>query len=161
MPTMVSGDRRRRPEDDRFFKELRPPTDWRAVPADVSVKRWNELRDWVHWLTHRYALDTQIVPPCWYHHPALVDLLTALRDHHRYAFDQFQPAIAGTDWHRTFADLETRLRAWASRTGCNLDQHRPDITTTWPDNHADWQAHLDADHRGRNDDGLIGPTASD
>jgi hypothetical protein len=107
------------------------------------------LREWVEWFKDLYALDHRVVPPCWYLHGALADLLTALRDHHEYAFGELQPANAATEWHRVFRDLEPRLRDWASRTGCTRDQHRPDVSGDWPDDAAAWKRHVDADKERR------------
>jgi hypothetical protein len=87
-------------------------TDWRRLSASEAVEAWAELRECVVWLKNRYVLDHRVVPPCWYLHGALVDLLTALRDHHDYAFGELQPATAAGEWHRVFRDLEARLRDW-------------------------------------------------
>src|SRR3954468_14353609 len=123
--------------------------DWRHVPSPEAVEAWAELRKWVEWLKDRYVLEHRVVPPCWYLHGALVDLLTALRDHHEYAFGELQPATAAAEWHRVFRDLEPRLRDWASRTGCTRDQHRPDVTVGWPDDAARWKTHVVEDERRR------------
>jgi hypothetical protein len=125
------------------------PRDWRHIPSADGANEWAELRDWVKWLKDRYALDHRVVPPCWYLHGALVDLLTALRDHHEYAFGELQPATAASEWHRAFRELEPRLRDWASRTGCTRDQHRPDVTVEWPDDTGRWSAHVADDERQR------------
>jgi hypothetical protein len=92
----------------------------------VAPRLLAELREWVDWLQQRYSLDHRVIPPCWEQHGALVDLLTALRDHHAAAFDPYQAATAATEWHRVFRDVELRLREWASRTACSPFEHRPD-----------------------------------
>jgi len=125
------------------------PTDWRTVPVDSAAEAWGELREWVEWLKDRYVLDHRVVPPCWYLHGALVDLLTALRDHHEHAFSELQPATAASEWHRVFRDLEPRLRDWASRTGCTRDEHRSDVTAGWPDDDARWRRHVREDEQHR------------
>jgi hypothetical protein len=106
----------------------------------------------VNWLRTRFGLDHRIIPPCWYQHPALIDLLTALRDHHRLAYDPVQPASGATDWHRTFRDLEPRLRDWASRTSCTPDTHRLDQPIPAPDDSVHWEQHQHADIRRRQQD---------
>jgi hypothetical protein len=118
------------------------PTDWRRVLSADAPREWAELREWVGWFKRRYTLDHRVVPPCWYRHGALVDLLSALRDHHEYAFGELQPATAATEWHRVFRDLEPRLRDWASRTGCTRDEHRPDVTVDWPEDATAWSQHV-------------------
>src|SRR3954470_18511762 len=125
------------------------PTNWRHMRSSEAANEWAELRIWVEWFKDRYALNHRVVPPCWYLHGALVDLLTALRDHHEYAFGELQPAIAASEWHRAFRELEPRLRDWASRTGCTRDQHRPDVTVEWPDDSALWKAHVADDEQQR------------
>ncbi|HET6911616.1 MAG TPA: hypothetical protein VFH54_19995 [Mycobacteriales bacterium] len=125
------------------------PTDWRTLPAETAAEAWDELREWVHWFKDRYALDHRVVPPCWYLHGALVDVLTALRDHHAHAFSDVQPATAASEWHRVFRDLEPRLRDWASRTGCTRTEHREDATTQWPDDDTRWRDHLNQDEQQR------------
>ena len=143
---MSDSNRRRYAE---LLKDAVGPTDWRVVPAVEAHQRWTDLRTWVEWLVRRYALDHRVVPPCWYLHPSLVDVLTALRDHHAYAFDPLQPGSTATEWHRVFADLERRLRDWASRTGCTRDQHRPDVHPAGLDDDQRWAAHLEADESQR------------
>lgn len=134
---------------DELLGTAGSPTDWRHLPPSEAEDEWAELQAWVKWLKDRYALDHRVVPPCWYLHDALVDLLAALRDHHEYSFGQLQPATAAAEWHRVFRDLEPRLRDWASRTGCTRDQHRPDLTVDWPDDAARWKAHVAHDKQQR------------
>jgi hypothetical protein len=128
---------------------MRAPTDWRRVRGGDALREWAELREWVEWFKTRYALDHRVVPPCWFLHGALVDVLTALRDHHEYAFSELQPATAATDWQRVFRDLEPRLRDWASRTGCTRDEHRPDLTASSPHDKERWNQHLAEDQQQR------------
>lgn len=133
---------------DEMLRQVGAPTDWRAVSAADAATTWCELREWVEWFKDRYALDHRAVPPCWYLHTALVDVLTALHDHHGYAFTELQPATAATEWHQVFRDLESRLRDWASRTGCTRDEHRSDVKLEWPNDDARWKQHLaDDQHR--------------
>lgn len=139
------------PEDTlaEAVRDLATPVDWRAVSALDAEQRWSELADWVHWLIDRYVLDHRVVPPCWYLHGALVDLLAALRDHHREHLDRYATPSGTAEWQLMFRNLEPRLREWASRTGCSRDEHRPDVTTLWPDDHDRWDAHLATDLQDR------------
>jgi hypothetical protein len=121
------------------------PVNWRTVNAVRAKREWVGLRDWVGWLCARYALDHHTIPPCWYLHGALVETLTALRDHHRWSYDREAPATAPAEWQRIFRDLEARLRDIASRTGCTRDQHRADVLGVWPEDTARWLEHVDAD----------------
>lgn len=134
---------------DELIGELRSPTDWRTIgPADAA-QAWDQLREWVTWFKDRYALDHRVVPPCWYLHPALVDLLTALRDHHHHAHSDTALATDALAWQRAFAETEPRLRDWASRTSCPSDQHRDDLTAAWPADTERWDAHVNRDRTER------------
>jgi hypothetical protein len=137
------------PAFDQLLREHANPLDWRNVPAAEAEQRWRELREWVRWLKDRYALDHHVVPPCWYLHPALVDLLSALRDHHRAHFDRLAAPTNAAEWQLVFRNLESRLREWASRTGCSRDQHRPEPVIEWPDDDDRWTGHLTADTHAR------------
>lgn len=134
---------------DELLATVAAPTDWRKLRASTSRDEWAALREWVTRFKDRYVLDHRVVPPCWYLHGALVDVLSALRDHHEYAFGELQPATAASEWHRVFSELEQRLRDWASRTGCTRDQHRPDVTVDWPDDRSRWGEHLAEDEKRR------------
>jgi hypothetical protein len=128
---------------------LAAPTDWSTLPAEDAPTAWAELRHWVHWLVARYSLDHHLVPPCWYLHPALVDLLTALRDHHRGSYSPLAMPNGPADWHATLNALEPRLREWVARTGCTRDQHRDDLPISWPEDTQRWQQHVAADQHAR------------
>jgi hypothetical protein len=134
---------------DEALGAVRAPTDWRAVSAGVAAEEWADLREWVGWFKDRYRLDHRLVPPCWYLHGALVDLLTALRDHYEHAFGGLQPGPAATEWHRVFVDLEPRVRDWVSRSGCTRDEHREDVSVDWPDDDARWKQHVWQDEQRR------------
>jgi hypothetical protein len=139
--------------DDELFedvvRDLANPLDWRTVPAYETEQRWNELRDWVGWFKDRYALDHRVVPPCWYLHGALVDLVSALCDHHRVNFDRLASPSGATEWHIAFRNVEPRLREWAARTGCTRELHRPDVDIDWPDDAERWSNHVAADKHER------------
>ena len=134
---------------DDVVRDLANPLDWATVPASEAEHRWRELRDWISWLKDRYALDHRVVPPCWYLHGPLVDLLSALRDHHREHFNRYATPSAAAEWHVAFRNLEPRLREWAARTGCSRELHRPDLIIGWPDDTERWRAHIAADARER------------
>ena len=132
-------------DSDSIVAGLARPTDWRAMPAAKRKTAWRELRAWVEWFVCRYGLDVRVVPPCWYLHPALVDLLTALHDQHRSAHHHLSRGGSPASWQLTFLQLEPRLRDWTARTGCTRDTHRDEPAITWPDDAARWQQHTDDD----------------
>ena len=149
-PLTASLHRGRRPygvtSDEAYISalegELGAVIDWSCLDPEIAESEWWGLREWVEWLVQRYVLDFRVVPPCWYLHPGLVDVLSALRDHHRYSFDRLAQGTAAADWHLVFRILEARLREWASRTGCSRDAHRPDLAGEWPNDSARWREHV-------------------
>lgn len=134
---------------DEVVRDLASPLDWRTVPAEEAEQRWRELGEWVAWFADRYALDHRVIPPCWYLHGALVDLLSALRDRHRMDFERFAAPSGPAEWHTIFRNLEPRLREWAARTGCTRDAHRADMPIAWREDTARWKDHLAADRTER------------
>jgi hypothetical protein len=139
-PDDTSGDR-----FDAFLGRGSGPTNWRAVPAERAVEQWRLLHRWVCWFRDRFGYDYRVVPPCWYLHPAQVELLSALRDHWLSAYDPLNSPTAASEWHRVLAQLEPRLREWAARTGCTTREHRPDPTASVIDDAARWETHLRED----------------
>lgn len=125
------------------------PVNWRVVSSADAAARWESLRRWVTWFRTEFGFDHRVVPPCWYRHPALVHLLSALRDHWLYAYDPMNTAVAASDWHRALMVVEQRLREWAARTGCTIGAHRPDVVADYPDDTTEWEQHVATDIAGR------------
>ncbi len=109
------------------------PVRWHSLRGQKAHQEWSRLIPWVAWLTDRYALPPTLIPPCWPHHGALVEELTALRGAYEVAYDDTQAATAMLDWHAMFAMARTRLREWTSVTGCTRDDHRAATLQPWPD----------------------------
>lgn len=128
------------------------PVDWSTAASGDAELLWEQLRKWVEWFRREFAYDHRVVPPCWYLHPALVSVLSALRDHWACAYDPVNTPVGASEWHRVLIQLEPRLRDWASRTGCTAGAHRPDVLATYPDDTATWKAHVSSDiaaHKAR------------
>lgn len=51
---------------------------WRNLDADQAAELWEELAEWVEWMRTRFGFTHQQVPACWFQHPPLVEVLTAL-----------------------------------------------------------------------------------
>jgi hypothetical protein len=124
---------------------------WRDVTPDDAPQRWKALRDWVDWFRAEFAYEQRVVPPCWYEHRALVNLLTALRDHWTHAYDPMNSAAGASEWHQVLVVLEPRLREWVSRTGCGLT-HRPDVLLDLPDDAERWAQHVARDVAARREE---------
>ncbi len=125
------------------------PVSWRGLSSVEAKAAWARLRDWVEWFRQEFGFDHRVVPPCWYRHSALVSVLSALHDHWRSAYEPLATSAASSEWHRGLLPLEQRLRDWASRTGCTVGAHRPDVVAVYPDDKAEWAAHVAADVQAR------------
>lgn len=112
---------------DAWAQRSSGPVNWRTLPPQQARMVWQELRAWVDWFRIEFSYDHRVVPPCWHQHRALTDLLSALHDHWRSAYDPMSAAASASEWHRALIPLEARLREWAARTGCSPKEHRPDL----------------------------------
>ncbi|MDX2971795.1 hypothetical protein PWY36_21640, partial [Kribbella solani] len=72
--------------DDEFARALAftPPTDpyvicWRDLDPESTTEELETLAAWITWATTRYSLDHKVIPPCWSHHGAIIEELSALR----------------------------------------------------------------------------------
>jgi hypothetical protein len=127
---------------DVLFGRAGGPVNWRGLPANRAGEQWRLLRAWVTWFCTTFGYDHRVVPPCWYRHSALVELLSALRDHWLSAYDPLNSPTAASEWHRVLAQLEPRLREWAARTGCTNREHRPDLPQHIPEERWEWTRHV-------------------
>ena len=109
------------------FGELDSPIHWPSLTAPERGRRMVQLEEWVDQLVTRFALDTRVVPPCWQRHTAMVETLSALRDHERASYHQTAPPTAAVDWLRALRDVETLLRSIAGQTQCTAQTHRSEI----------------------------------
>lgn len=115
--------------DSPDLSAFAPPVHWPDIRAVDARHEWRELRQWVERLTARFPhLDEHVIPRCWWRHNGHVEALQALKDHERIAYAPSSPASAGTDWHRGFALIESRLREWTAHCGCTT-QHREPVQT--------------------------------
>lgn len=83
-----------------------------------------DLRAWVDRLVDRFTLDTRTVPPCWERHNAMVEALSALRDHERGSYAADADPRSAVDWLRAFRDVRGVLSELAAVTQCSAHQHR-------------------------------------
>jgi hypothetical protein len=132
---------------DRWLQET---VCWKVIDRENAAQQWPAMADWVRWLATRYVLSPRTIPPCWYHHGALVEELSALRTGWLAAFAPDATGSAPLDWHAAFAATRSRLDETVSRGGCTKDDHRGDHTASWlaiPD--PDFAAACEADLAGR------------
>jgi len=142
------------------FADLHGPTHWPSLLPDDARQAWVDLRGWVEALVDRFGLETRVVPPCWYRHNALVEALSALRDHERISFSPNASPTAAVDWFRALREIEHRLSEISARTQCSVNEHRPDPPRSWLTDQAGWRTFVDADLHDREqqviDEGLVG-----
>src|SRR3954453_11829112 len=109
------------------FGELDSPVHWPSLTGPERDRRMDQLEEWVDQLVTRFALDTRGVPPCWARHNAMVETLSALRDHERASYHSTAPPTAAVDWLRALSDVEMLLRVIAGQTQCTAQTHRSEI----------------------------------
>jgi hypothetical protein len=129
--------------------DLQGPTHWASLLPDEARQSWAELRDWVEHLVDRFALETRVVPPCWYRHNTLVESLSALRDHERLCFAPNASPSGAVDWFRALHEIESRMIQACARTQCSVNEHRPDPARPWSTDQGPWQAVVEADAADR------------
>lgn len=127
------------------FDEPEGPTHWPSLLPDETRPAWADLRDWVESLVDRFALETRVVPPCWYQHNTLVEAMSALRDHERICFAPNASPSAALDWFRGLREIEHRMSEACARTQCSVNEHRDDPPRSWTTDQGQWQRFVDAD----------------
>jgi len=131
------------------FGDLHGPTHWPSLLPDEARQAWVDLRGWVEALVDRFGLETRVVPPCWYRHNALVEGLSALRDHERISFVHNASPSAAVDWFRALREIEHRLSEACARTQCSVNEHRIDPPRSWLTDQDQWLAFVEADAHDR------------
>jgi hypothetical protein len=129
--------------------DLEGPTHWPSLLPDDAPAAWADLLAWVESLVDRFALDIRVVPPCWYQHNTLVEALSALRDLERICFDPNASPSSAVDWFRGLREIEHRMSQACARTQCSVNEHRRDPPRAWVTDQGLWQAFVEADVAGR------------
>src|SRR5450631_1602069 len=129
--------------------EPQGPTHWPSLLPDEAQPAWAELRHWVEDLVDRFALETRVIPPCWYRHNTLVESLSALRDHERICFAPNASPAGAIDWLRALREVEQRMIQACARTQCSINEHRPDLAHPWSTDQGPWQTFVEADATDR------------
>ena len=142
------------------FDEQQGPTHWPSLLPDEARPAWASLRDWVEHLVDRFALETRVVPPCWYRHNTLVESLSALRDHERICFAPNASPSGAVDWFRGLREIEHQMNQACARTQWSVNDHRDDPPRSWMTDQAPWQSVVEADVNDREqrliDESLVG-----
>jgi hypothetical protein len=118
------------PAGDRLeqaLAKLAPPTHWPSLEEADLAPALDGLGRWVDQLIDRFALDVRTVPPCWHQHNAMVEALSALRDHERGCFADTASPTAAVDFIRAVREITQYLRETAAQTQCSAREHRADL----------------------------------
>ena len=116
---------------DRAFGQLRGPIHWPSLTDAEASDRMEELAEWVRDLVRRFAIEPRVVPPCWAQHPALVEILSALRDHERADYADTASPTAAVDFIRALHDTQHFLAEHVAKTQCSVAGHRDDMIAPW------------------------------
>ena len=101
-------------------------------PADPArearqIERLRALAAWVEGWVARFDVPGSEVPPCWFLHTGLVEVLSAIADAERGAYAVVAAPSAAVEWHRQMREERTHLKELASRTGCTAVEHRATV----------------------------------
>ena len=126
------------------------PIDWMALGAMEQSETLREvLGAWVPKIVCEFGLAEQVVPRCWYRHPAMIHELLALFQYRQQQFnsDLGPPAAAALDFQYQFSLWRQRMRSLTSEAGCTANKHLPQHRPVWADTSttefAVWSVDLD------------------
>ena len=117
---------------------------WEALDATTYTTTLHQLAAWVDWLVNTYEPPTQVIPPCWYAHPAQLEDLGHLWTGWLITRHPLSGVgMIGLDWDTRREHTFQRLRETVAATGCTSRQHNPTPPTcpaptmptwnsTWP-----------------------------
>ncbi|WP_010157083.1 hypothetical protein [Leucobacter chromiiresistens] len=98
------------------------------------------LRDvlgvWVPKVVCEFGLTEQVVPRCWFRHPAMIHELLALfqyRQQQQFNTELGPPPTASIDFLYQFGLWRQRMRTLTSEAGCTASQHFSQHRPRWAD----------------------------
>ncbi len=111
---------------------------WEALDPDAYTTTVRALAAWVHWLVETYRPPTQIIPPCWYAHPGILEDLGHLWTGWLITRHPLSGVgMTGLDWDTRRDTTFTRLREAVATTGCDNRHHNPPTGPPTADKRAD------------------------
>jgi hypothetical protein len=116
---------------ERALSQLRGPVHWPSLTRAEAASRMEELDGWVRSLVARFCIESRTLPPCWGRHPAMVEVLSALRDHERASYADTASPTSAMDWLRALRDAQLLLADVAARTQCSIHEHRDQAIPPW------------------------------
>lgn len=116
---------------EQVFGQLGGPLHWPSLsPGEVDTAL-EELSPWVESLVLRFAIEPRVIPPCWAKHRAMVEVLSALRDHERASYAETAALTAPVDWIRALHDAKVMLADATVKTQCSIGEHRDSLLHSW------------------------------
>lgn len=117
---------------------------WRYLDAYEQVALLLELREWVDWMSERYAVRG-LIRPCWFQHGPVVEELTGLYVSWRATFKE-QPRTYSDDivaFHdRWFWPVMRRVAERNWMQGCAGNTHKPPSVEVPPTNQRELDQYL-------------------
>lgn len=116
---------------EQAFGQLGCPLHWPSLSPAETDAALDEMAQWVESLVLRFAIEPRIIPPCWAKHRAMVEILSALRDHERASYAETAALTAPMDWMRALHDANVMLADATAKTQCSLGEHRDGLLHSW------------------------------
>ncbi|WP_245173472.1 hypothetical protein [Streptomyces aureus] len=113
---------------------------WSAMPPPERRARLRELRTWVEWLRHTAELHNEI-PPCWYRHRWVREMLTALYLGWLRTYEGERPPgreLAEAEWINTVHAFRQYMRLPA----CVSGHQDPPVPPPNPQTDQEWELYL-------------------
>lgn len=111
---------------------------WRELLAEDAPAAWSDLRDWVEWIIHRYAVPDLVIPDCWWQHGAIVEELSALHAAWVASYDTTDSGYGPIGWHERWSVAKDRLRKHYS--GECKNGHKSAPARTLPPATGEWHS---------------------
>lgn len=116
---------------EQAFGQLGGPLHWPSLSPAEADAALEELAPWVEALVLRFAMEPRVIPPCWAKHRAMVEVLSALRDHERASYAETAALTAPVDWMRALHDAKVMLTDATAKTQCSIGEHRDGLLRSW------------------------------
>jgi hypothetical protein len=121
---------------------------WDDLPPDEYTHQLAELADWIGWLRSTYRIPATVLPPCWFTHPGLREVIGHLWT--GWLLTRHPDAgvgMIGLDWDQRREAAIGRVREATAITGCTATRHQAEPepgAVISPSVEQLWQDHLDS-----------------
>ncbi|MET9708635.1 DUF4913 domain-containing protein [Nocardiopsis alba] len=102
------------------------PCAWVEMPPDIAREHLERLQDWMSRVLVHHPRVVSVLHPCWYRHPAAVQMLLDVRRSWEYAYrhNPETPHLAIAWWQQDLPNLEHALARELNH--CTGVRHDPD-----------------------------------